>query len=199
MLDGVDIKNSPVTIKVEPLSIGLSTGVIVAIIAVALLVFFCTVGQMQRKLNSKRTSERIEREAELNLTVDERLAKDFAGKIYKQKAFLVYEIIDGLGDVAKPFYYLATSSMARDQPWLLGLLFVVALSATLTSYYSIRTRKKVMSQMNGAVDGDLLHVYAEGVFSEEETAVVGKDNSVVKLDTVNLDLALEEMSQLSFR
>ena len=76
MLDGVDIKNSPVTIKVEPLSIGLSTGVIVAIIAVALLVFFCTVGQMQRKLNSKRTSERIEREAELNLTVDERLAKD---------------------------------------------------------------------------------------------------------------------------
>ena len=56
-----------------------------------------------------------------------------------------------------------------------------------------------MSQMNGAVDGDLLHVYAEGVFSEEETAVVGKDNSVVKLDTVNLDLALEEMSQLSFR
>ena len=201
-LDGVHIKNSPVKIKVEAPSNALSSGfigVITAIIAVTLLVFFCTFGQMQRKLNSKRKVERIEREAELNLTVDEKLAKDFTGKIYKQKAFLVYEIVDGLGDIAKPFYYLAASSMARDQPWLLGLLFIVALSATFTSYYSIRTRKKVMSQMNGVVDGDLLHVYAEGVFSEEETGVVGKDNLVMKLDTVNLDLALEEMNQRSVR
>ncbi|GMI36602.1 hypothetical protein TeGR_g8772 [Tetraparma gracilis] len=147
------------------------------------------------QMNKKRKLERVEREKELKLSMDEKLVKDYTNKMKKQRMFFALEVGDVASDLFKPIYMAATFTPGRE--WFLALVVAVGLLALVQAYISIPVRRKMLKHYRGIIEGDMLHIYAKAEFGKkkEGESTVGEDNLKLKLDSITLELTLEELNE----
>ncbi|GMI19981.1 hypothetical protein TeGR_g175 [Tetraparma gracilis] len=191
-LDGVPIANSPVTISVSPDWTLAYVGAAMCVLLLVGLACFCWQRVQMKK---QRKLERVERQNELKLSMDEKLVKDITTKVQKQNAYYTLEAGDVLSDIAKPVYVALTLKPGRE--WLLALVVVVGLLALVQAYISIPVRRKMLKHYRGIIEGDMLHIYAEAEYGKKKDGeqTVGKDNLKLKLDSVTLELTMEELNE----
>ncbi|GMI50749.1 hypothetical protein TeGR_g15253, partial [Tetraparma gracilis] len=79
----------------------------------------------------------------------------------------------------------------------LALVVAVGLLALVQAYISIPVRRKMLKHYQGIIEGDMLHIYAEAEFGKkkEGESTVGADNLKLKLDSITLELTLEELNE----
>ncbi|GMI24990.1 hypothetical protein TeGR_g5492 [Tetraparma gracilis] len=150
-------------------------------------------------MNKKRKVERVEREKELKLSMDEKLVKDYTTKMKKQKGYFLLEVGDVGTDLANPIEVALTLQPGRE--WFLALIIVVGILALVQAYISIPVRRKMLKHYEGIVNGDMLHIYAEAEYGKKKDGerTVGEDNLKLKLDSVTLELTLEELNEKTVR
>ncbi|GMI41571.1 hypothetical protein TeGR_g1555, partial [Tetraparma gracilis] len=167
--------------------------VIAAIIlgAVLLAAYCWYLKQMKKKFKL----ERVERQKELKLSMDEKLVKDYTNKMKKQRVYYALEVGDVVSDLSKAIYLAATFTAGRE--WFLALVVAVGLLALVQAYISIPVRRKMLKHYEGIIEGDMLHIYAEAEYGkkEEGESTVGADNLKLKLDSITLELTLEELNE----
>ena len=173
-LDGEDIANSPITIAVAPDMTIVIVGAVAGFMLLVALAAFCFE---KKNTSKKRKLERIELEKELELSMDEKLMKDYTAKIQKQQAMFAYEIIDMGSDMVKPVYMAVTLQAGRE--WLLAACGMVALLAVAQAFIAIPVRRRVLKHLTGIIQGDVLHVYAEALH-EKETGVKVSAGTLVR-------------------
>ncbi|GMI21276.1 hypothetical protein TeGR_g9921 [Tetraparma gracilis] len=153
------------------IAVGCSLGAILLLGAAA---FY----QQQSQMNKKRKLERVEREKELKLSMDEKLVKAYTTKMQKQRVYFGLEVGDVASDLFKPIFMAATFKAGRE--WFLALVVAVGLLALVQAYISIPVRRKMLKHYQGIIDGDMLHIYAKAEFGKKEEGggegTVGEEN-----------------------
>ena len=78
-------------------------GGVVFVLLVGILLYW----KQWKRVKVLRKLQRIEREKELELSMDAKLTKDYRAKMQRQQAMLSYEIVDLASDLVKPLYVRA--------------------------------------------------------------------------------------------
>ena len=189
-LDGVQIGETaeiavapppPVDNTTTYIAVGCSLGAILLLGAAA---FY----QQQSQMNKKRKLERVEREKELKLSMDEKLVKAYTTKMQKQRVYFGLEVGDVASDLFKPIFLAATFKAGRE--WFLALVVAVGLLALVQAYISIPVRRKMLKHYQGIIEGDMLHIYAEAEYGKKEgggKGKVGEDNLKVSVTSLGSD------------
>ncbi|GMI27027.1 hypothetical protein TeGR_g3261 [Tetraparma gracilis] len=112
-LDGTPIANSPVTVDVAPDWTVVIVGSAGAVV-ILLVVFIFT----------RKSSKRFVSPEEQVVSLDEKTRKEFSYRISVQRVWMVYEIVDAMGDISKPIYSAAVGDTSL---WLLVVLYALKL------------------------------------------------------------------------
>ncbi|GMI19245.1 hypothetical protein TeGR_g2190 [Tetraparma gracilis] len=158
-LDGEQIDEA-VEITVAPPPPFNHTNTYIAAGIAAFLLFLATAAfcWQRSQMNKKRKVERVEREKELKLSMDEKLVGDVGT------------------DLANPIEVALTLQPGRE--WFLALIIVVGILALVQAHISIPVRRKMLKHYDGIVNGDMLHIYAEAEYGKKKEGerTVGEDN-----------------------
>ena len=122
------------------------TVVILAIIAGCVL-----LTAVLSKVVSKLSSNEIKSDFEKQLTPDEELQEACRTSIYEQRAWIVYEQLDGLSDVANGVLVLVEGSMSTAFTVLFGL---VGIMSTFSCLNGLIKRSQILNTYNKIRTGD---------------------------------------------
>ncbi|GMI19877.1 hypothetical protein TeGR_g9691, partial [Tetraparma gracilis] len=185
-LDGVQI-GEPVEITVAPTPPDHTIVYIVVVSSILLLVATAAYCLQRVQMKKQRKLERVERQKELKLSMDEKLVKDYTNKMKKQRVYFALEVGDVVSDLSKAIYLAATFTAGRE--WFLALVVAVGLLALVQAYISIPVRRKMLKHYEGIIEGDMLHIYAEAEYGEKKEGerTVGEDNLKLNEKTAKIE------------
>jgi len=189
-LDGEEIKDSPVIIKVTPPSEtpwSLIAGA-VAGVCVLLVVILCVY--------RKYAANRIVRPDEPTVSVSEKLKEILSVKIRNQNVFLTIELVDVVSDLVNGVFNGALkiiSGGSDDTLWLSVPYLVLGFFSVFVGIYALTRRGQIKQGYNAMMEGTAVEIKKWLESYELDDLNVDEDSLKIKHETLILDLAVVEL------